>query len=105
MYPLYLSCCITTSDEVAVRATRTSTSTNILMMPYAPLEIFYNLFSYRPDPPPPPPLPDPPTWNAIVNVQLLTVLRKLLECMCSFNRSLIMCCFNHQRYNMLVYMF
>ena len=38
MAPLYLSDCITMNDEVVIRDTRASTSTNILMTPHAPLE-------------------------------------------------------------------
>ena len=55
MAPLYLSDCITMNDEVVIRDTRASTSTNILMTPHAPLEIFKNSFSYR----------GPLTWNAL----------------------------------------
>ena len=36
MAPLYLSDCITMNDEVVIRGTRASTSTNILMTPHAP---------------------------------------------------------------------
>ena len=39
MAPLYLPNCITMNDEVVIRDTRASTSTNILMTPIAPLEI------------------------------------------------------------------
>ena len=53
--PLYLSVCITMGDEVAVRGTRASTSISILMVPYAPLEILKNSFSYR----------GPLTWKAL----------------------------------------
>ena len=81
MAPLYLSDC-----DVAVRDTRASTSTNPTNG-----EIFKNSFLYI----------GPLTWNALPErMQLLTVLRKLLERMCSFNRSLIMCFFNRQCYNM-----
>ena len=55
MAPLYLSDCITMNDEVVIRDTRASTSTNILMTPHAPLDIFKNSFSYR----------GPLTWNAL----------------------------------------
>ena len=55
MLPLYVSDCITMCSEVAVRNTRASTSHYILMVPYAPLEIFKNSSSYR----------GPATWNAL----------------------------------------
>ena len=47
MAPMYLSDCITMNDEVVIRDTRASTSTNILMTPHAPLDIFKNSFSYK----------------------------------------------------------
>ena len=88
MAPLYLSDCITMNDEVVIRDTRASTSTNILMTPHAPLEIFKNSFSHR----------GPLTWNALPES-----IRKCatLKGMCSFNQSLIMCCFNHCINNIL----
>ena len=76
MAPQYLSDCITMNDEVVIRDTRASTSTNILMMPHAPLEIFKNSFSHR----------GPPTWNAlpesIKKCATLNIFIKLLERMC-----------------------
>ena len=44
MSPFYLSDCITMCNEVVVIHTRASTSNNILMAPYAPLDIFKNSF-------------------------------------------------------------
>ena len=55
MAPPYLCDCITMNDEVVIRDTRASTSTNILMTPHAPLDIFKNSLSYR----------GPLTWNAL----------------------------------------
>ena len=47
MAPTYISDCITICNEVAVRDTRTSTSANLLTLPYASLDIFKNSFAYR----------------------------------------------------------
>ena len=55
MSPFYLSDCITMCSEAAIRNARASTSHNLLMVPYAPLDIFKSSFSYR----------GPETWNAL----------------------------------------
>ena len=55
MSPLYLSDCITMYNEIAVRDTRASTSSNLVTVPHAPLALFENYFAYR----------GPVIWNAL----------------------------------------
>ena len=43
----YISNCITIGNEVAIRDTRNSTSTNLVTLPCASLDIFKNSFAYR----------------------------------------------------------
>ena len=57
MAPTYISDCITICKEVAIRDTRKSTSTNLVTLPYASLDIFKNSFAYR----------GPFIWNALPN--------------------------------------
>ena len=47
MAPTYISDCITICNEDAIRETRNSTSTNLVTLPYASLDIFKNSFAYR----------------------------------------------------------
>ena len=47
MAPTYISDCITICNEIAIRDTRNSTSTNLVRLPYASLDIFKNSFAYR----------------------------------------------------------
>ena len=46
MSPSYLSDCITMYNEIAVRDTRASTSSNLVIVPHAPLALFGNYFAY-----------------------------------------------------------
>ena len=55
MSPSYLSDCITMYNEIAVRDTRASTSSNLVTVPHAPLALFENYFAYR----------GPVIWNAL----------------------------------------
>ena len=56
MAPTYISDCITICNEVAIRDTTNSTSTNIVMLPYYQSGYFQkNSFAYR----------SPFTWNAL----------------------------------------
>ena len=55
MSPSYLSDCITMYNEIAVRDTRASTSSNLATVPHAPLALFENSFAYR----------GPVIWNAL----------------------------------------
>ena len=45
MSPSYLSDCITMYNEIAVRDTRASTSSNLVTVPHAPLALFENSFA------------------------------------------------------------
>ena len=45
MSPSYLSDCITMYNEIAVRDTRASTSSNLVTVPHAPLALFENSFT------------------------------------------------------------
>ena len=47
MSPSYLSDCITMYYEIAVRDTRASTSSNLVIVPHAPLALFENFFACR----------------------------------------------------------
>ena len=47
MSPSYLSDCMTMYDEIAVRDTRESTSSNLVTVPHALLALFGNYFAYR----------------------------------------------------------
>ena len=47
MAPTYISDCITICNGVAIRDIRNSTSTNLVTLPYATLDIFKNSFAYR----------------------------------------------------------
>ena len=55
MSPSYLSDCITMYNEIAVRDTRASTSSNLVTVPHAPLALFDNYFAYR----------GPVIWNTL----------------------------------------
>ena len=55
MAPTCISDCITICNEVAIRDTRNSTSTNLVTLPYTSLDIFKNSFAYR----------GPFIWNAL----------------------------------------
>ena len=55
MSPSYLSDCITMYNEIAVRDTRASTSSNLVIVPHAHLALFENSFEYR----------DSAIWNAL----------------------------------------
>ena len=55
MSPSYLSDCITMYNEIAIRDTRASTSSNLVTVPHAPLALFENSFAYR----------GPVIWNAL----------------------------------------
>ena len=55
MSPSYLSDCITMYNEIAVRDTRASTSSNLLTVPHAHIALFKNYFAYR----------GPVIWNAL----------------------------------------
>ena len=55
MSPSYLSDCITIYNEIAVRNTRASTSSNLVTVPHAPLALYENYFGYR----------GPDIWNAL----------------------------------------
>ena len=55
MSPSYLSDCITMYNEIAVRNTRASTSSNLVTVPHAPLALFENSFAYR----------GPVIWNTV----------------------------------------
>ena len=55
MAPTYNSDYITICNEVAIRDTRNSTSTNLVTLPYASLDIFKNAFAYK----------GPFLWNAL----------------------------------------
>ena len=57
MAPTYISDCITICNEVAIRDTRNSTSTNLVTLPYFSVDIFKNSFAYR----------GPFIWNALPN--------------------------------------
>ena len=57
MASTYLSDCITICNEFAIRDTRNSTSTNLVTLPYASLDMFKNSFAYR----------GPFIWNALPN--------------------------------------
>ena len=57
MAPTYISDCITICNEIAIRDTRNATSTNLVTLPYASLDIFKNSFAYR----------GPFIWNALPN--------------------------------------
>ena len=46
MSPSYLSDCITMYNEIAVRDTRASTSSNLEIVPHAPLALFDNNYSF-----------------------------------------------------------
>ena len=56
MSPSYLSDCITMYNEIAVRDTRASTSSNLVTFPHAPLALFENSFAYT---------RGPVIWNAL----------------------------------------
>ena len=58
MAPTYISVCITICNEVAISDTRNSTSTTLVTIPYASLDIFKNSFAYR--------LRGPFIWNALL---------------------------------------
>ena len=45
--PSYLSDCITMYNAIAVRDTRATTSSNLVIVPLAPLALFENSFAYR----------------------------------------------------------
>ena len=47
MSPSYLSDCITMYNEIAVRDTRASTSSNLVTVRHALLALFGNYFAYR----------------------------------------------------------
>ena len=55
MSPSYLSDCITMYNEIAVRDTRASTSSNLVIVSHAPLALFENYFAYR----------GPAIWNTL----------------------------------------
>ena len=55
MSPSYISDCITMYNEIAVRDTRASTSSNLVSVPHAPLALSENYFAYR----------GPVIWNAL----------------------------------------
>ena len=55
MSPSYLSDCITMYNEIAVRDTRASTSSNLVIVPHATLALFENYFAFR----------GPAIWNAL----------------------------------------
>ena len=55
MASTYISLCVAICNEVAIRDTRNATSTNLVTLPYASLDIFKNSFAYR----------GPFTWNAL----------------------------------------
>ena len=55
MSPSYLSDCITMYNEIAVRDTRASTSSNLVIVPHAHIALFENYFAYR----------GPAIWNAL----------------------------------------
>ena len=55
MSPSYISDCITMYNEIAVRDTRASTSSNLVTVLHAPLAVFENYFALR----------GPVIWNAL----------------------------------------
>ena len=55
MSPSYLSDCIAMYNEIAVRDTRASTSSNLVIVPHVPLALLENYFAYR----------GPAIWNAL----------------------------------------
>ena len=76
MSPSYLSDSITMYNEIAVRDTTASTSSNLVIVPHAPLALFENSFAYR----------GPVIWNALPDIILESAiiyvrltLRKLCE--------------------------